>query len=59
MTFVYGYQQEHLQKQLWKLAKLPDVENNSWIILVDLNELFSRCETVSMSRGNSSRYMNL
>lgn len=53
-TLGYGFPQHHLQKRLWKkVNNTPNIENKSWIIIGDLNELsYLRKSLVNV--GNSS-----
>lgn len=54
---LYGYHHQHLQKQLQK--KFPNLFANldkPWLIIGDLNELFSPGEQNCTSLGSSTRY---
>lgn len=59
VTFIYGYPQHHLQKDLWKqISNIKDTGKNPMIIIGDFNEISNTHERLSLSKSNSTRSTN-
>lgn len=55
-TFIYGYPQQHLHRQLWEdIVTLSGTCVIPWIIIGDLNELSTFADKLAKNIGNSTR----